>query len=490
MTNPNKAMDPTLVPESPEVEDSVQQQQQSVEAPILEDMVESYEPTTMKVQPNSTPFQPVLEDHVPDDEGVHVTAANAQEDPIDPVTGKSLPPRVDPLTGRLVHAKVDRGTAIQRILDEEEAEAGQFEEVYEEEVVAIQTPAEEEEWHGEPPIAHARAPEEPPSRAKQILEQRRDREKQRQYASMSAVRTVGEEQQMPQVQGRAYRPQRQRNGVPDNFFQVPVDHPVEASVRSQFEPDFGRGPPPPGVMQGQGPDHRNGFYQDMANYDTARDESAWAPTEEQQAALASFSGQPHRDNLDPSVAEQVAAERQRELSQFAHAQRNQIRKDKFGRPVVVPQQMPRVLSHANEPTGLPDDGGYDLIEQQVPPTLPRIVPQANSSNISAESRLVNVIQDVVKKELDARERATPQQATVQQQPAVQQQPFIQQQPMIQPQAMVQQPMFQQQQQPIFVPIIVQQPAPAQQPIYMMPQPMMQQQPVMQQPMMMPGMRWF
>ena len=477
-------MDPTLVPESPEVDEPAQQE--NTAASVVEDMVESYvvEPTTMKVQSDS--FKPVVEDHIQEDEadeGVTVTAAEA--DPIDPVTGKALPPRVDPLTGRLVHAKIDRETAIQRILDEEEAEADQYEEVYEEEVVAIQSPAEDEDQFWEPPIAHTRAPEEPVSRAKQILEQRAAREKQRQYAALSAARTAGEEQQQQQYKemppgGRPYHPQRK--GVPDNFFQVPVDHPVEASVRSQFEPDFRRAPPPPEAMQGQGPDHRNGFYQDMARYDASRDDSAWGPTEEQQAALASFSGQPHRDNLDPSVAEQVAAERQREISQFALAQRNQIRKDKYGRPIVMSPQMPRVINRANEPTGLPDDGGYDLIEHSAP-TIPRIVP----SNITAESRLVSVIQDVVRKELDAREKSVAAQtAPVHQSPLQMQQPqpAIYQQPMYQPQSAI----YQQPPQPVFVPVIVQQPSQFQQPIYMMPQPMMQQSAM--QPMIMPGMRWF
>ena len=464
-------MDPTLQSPSSEFAES------STLSPIVEDLVESY--VASADEPRSKPVTTatsIVEDRLAQrvsfadegtesdeendgddsDAGVRVTAVPQQpQHPVDPVTGKVLPPRTDPLTGRLIHAKVDRESTIQHILDEEELDADEYEEIYEEEIVAIQEPGDEYE---EPPLQHSRVAEEPASRAKQILEQRAARERQRQNAAMSTVRSVDQQPMMPPVMGRPYQPQRQRTGVPENFFNVPVDNPVEASIRSQFEPGFGRAP-----------DHRNNFFEDRDRLDASQ------PTLEQEAALAAFSRQPHRDNFDPALADEITQRRQQEEAHFAEIQRNQIRKDQYGRPAVVQQQMPRVLPQRHlEPAPAVDDGGFDLIEQ-TRDILPRIVPQSRSPSMTAESRLISIIQEVVRKELDARAPAQQQMVMAPQQQMMMQ---PQQQMMMAPQ---QQMMMAPQQQPIYVPIFVQ--APPQQPFYappIMQSPMMQQPPMMQQ----------
>lgn len=414
-----------------------------------------------------------------EDDGVRVSALVPDQHPIDPVTGQSLPPRVDPLTGKLIHARIDRESTIRNILDEEEAEAEEYEEVFDEEIVAIQEPGEDE--YPMPP-RHTRVAEEPPSKAKQFLAQReaRRREQERQQAELYAVRRNGEEQQqaMPDVMGaRRYQPQRQRQqqqnnnraNVPEQFFQVPVDNPIEPSVRAQFEPSFEQ----PGSRQYQLPDHRNNFYEDRGRLDSSQ------PTLEQTAAFAEFSQQPHRESMDPSVPAQLARQREKELYDFAESQRNQVRTDATGRPTIVQQTMPRVLDRSREPVGFAADngsGGFDAVDQGTQRSmLPRIVPQNDSS---VEDRLVEIITKVVRKEIDARLPAAPTSSTPQlmppnygQQPAI----FLMPSPQPQPQIYMMQPLQQQ--------TIMQQPLMMQQPAMCLPQQGFM--PMMQQPAFMP-----
>lgn len=410
-----------------------------------------------------------------EDDGVRVSALVPDQHPIDPVTGQSLPPRVDPLTGKLIHARIDRESTIRNILDEEEADAEEYEEVFDEEIVAIQEPGEDE--YPMPP-RHTRVAEEPPSKAKQFLAQReaRRREQERQQAELYAVRRNGEEQQqqvMPDVMGsRRYVPQSQRQqqntnrpNVPDQFFQVPVDNPIEPSVRAQFEPSFEQ----QGSRQYQLPDHRNNFYEDRGRLDSSQ------PTLEQTAAFAEFSQQPHRESMDPSVPAQLARQREKELYDFAESQRNQVRTDSAGRPMIVQQTMPRVLNRNQEPVGFAaDNAGFDAVDQNTQRSiLPRIIPQNDSS---VEDRLVEIITKVVRKEIDARLPATPA-APQLMAPSYGQQPtiFLMQSPQPQPQIYMMQPM---QQQPI-----MQQPLMMQQPAMCLPQQGFM--PMMQQPAFMP-----
>ncbi len=514
-------MDPTL-----------SQNQTAVSSPLVEDMVDSFLLPENSQQPEIPLLDhPIVEDYVQaeeeeqlqqenEDAGIRVGEVPQPQAnnnyPIDPLTGKALPPKVDPLTGKIVYPRVDRESTIKNILDEEEQAEDEYVEVYEEEIVGTQQLEEpEQEWS--PPPRHARVEEERPlTKAQQIMQQReqRARQSQRQQSEIFNVKRSVEQQQQqegqlydeqqPPILGRPYRRQNNPANVPPGFFDVKVDNPIDPSIKARFEPNFGKVVPSQQVMQGQGPDHRNGFYEDRDRVDSGR------PTMEQEAAFASVSQQPHREQMDPSIAEQVASSRQQELVRYAEEQRNQVAVDQQGRPFINARPMPRVLpQRGQQPVGYSpeddfNDGGFDPINQQTRSNLPRIVADTRSSPFNtAEDRLVSVIRKVVREEVDARLAPSQQQQQQQQQYAPQYggYPQLQQQP--QQQFFPQQP-FGFAAQPTILPIVVQVPIqqqqqqfpqqffqqPQMQPIVIQQQPSMLQQPFMMMPQQMMSYRMF
>lgn len=329
------------------------------------------------------------------DEGVRVTAeqtdvsTNQQRIPIDPVTGKALPPIIDPLTGRIVHAKVDRESTVRAILDEEEQLEDEYEEIIEEEIIAHQTAEdlemqEQEESSRMPMVRHTRMPDQD-TRAKvaNILNRNKSNlqnnvtmtqfKHDRQYANQEE-QDQGDGQQTPFSQFNGGRRSYNQANVPPGFFEAQVDNPIEDRMRSQF------GLPPNNLPQqryqpGFG-SHREGFQEDAQRFDQHRNRqfginsqqqmpNVALPKEdvpldddltpEQRAVFAKFSNQPHRFGMEPNLPEQVAAKRQADIAQYAAEQRNQLNQLANG-------VMPKVFSSHRVEPATQDDQGFDPVD--------------------------------------------------------------------------------------------------------------------------------